>query len=57
MNSHIHEVKSVEIRQIETQEISTGLYSTRKIIIQAENGLEFELVLFAALRQHLEITL
>lgn len=57
MNSHIHKVASVEIGAIETQEILSGPYSTRKIIVKTETGFEFELVLFAELPKFLEVTL
>lgn len=57
MNSNIHKVASVEIKAIETQEIQSGQYSTRKIIVKTETGFEFELVLFAELPKFLEVTL
>lgn len=56
MNLHIHQVISVEIDAIDTQTISSGPYSTRKIIIKTKNGIEFELMLFAELPQHLDVT-
>ena len=57
MNSQIHKVASVKIGAIETQEIPSGPYSTRKIIVKTETGFEFELVLFAELPKFLEVTL
>jgi hypothetical protein len=56
MNLHIHKVISVEIDAIDTQTIPSGQYSTRKIVVKTTNGLEFELVLFAELPQHLDVT-
>ena len=56
MNLHIHQVISVEIDAIDTQKISSGQYSTRKIFVKTKNGIEFELVLFAEFPQHLDVT-
>ena len=56
MKLQIHDVISVDLGSIDSQEIPSFQYSTRKIIIKTKNGIEFELVLFAELPQHLDVT-
>ena len=51
----LHRVKSIELTQTVSSEISTGMYWRRKLIVTDENGNKTEIILFADTEEPLEI--
>ena len=51
----LHRVKSIELTQTVSSEISTGMYWRRKLIVTDENGNKTEITLFADSEEPMEI--
>lgn len=51
----LHRVKTIELTQTVSSEISTGMYWRRKLIVTDENGNRTEITLFADSEEPMEI--
>ena len=51
----LHRVKTLELTQTVSSEISTGMYWRRKLIVTDENGNKTEITLFADSEEPMEI--
>ena len=51
----LHRVKTLELTQTVSSEISTGMYWRRKLIVIDENGNKTEITLFADSEEPMEI--
>ena len=51
----LHRVKTLELTQTVSSEISTGMYWRRKLIVTDENGNTTEITLFADSEEPMEI--
>ena len=51
----LHRVKTIELTQTVSSEISTGMYWRRKLIVTDENGNKTEITLFADSEEPMEI--
>ena len=57
MNSiMLHRVKTLELTNIISSEVSSGMYWRRKLIVIDENGYRTEITLFANSEEPMEIT-
>ena len=51
----LHRIKTIELTQTVSSEISTGMYWRRKLIVTDENGNKTEITLFADSEEPMEI--
>lgn len=51
----LHRVKTIELTQTVSSEISTGMYWRRKLIVTDENGNKTEITLFADSEEPMKI--